>query len=92
MLQLSWHARFENGDSLILALFTSGVTVMFRLGKVCPTDVVIFFSHSGLTEEVNYAAELVRRKKVPLLAIVGSSGKQFSLCYFSLFFVHDFGK
>ena len=43
------------------------------LGKICPSDVVVFFSHSGNTEEVNYAAELVKRKEVPLLGIVGST-------------------
>ena len=42
--------------------------------------MVVFFSHSGNTEEVNYAAELVKRHKVPLLGIVGSSGKTINFC------------
>jgi len=42
------------------------------LGKIRKEDVVVFFSHSGNTEEVNYAAELVQKHKIPLLSIVGS--------------------
>ena len=36
---------------------------------------MVFFSHSGNTEEVNYAAELVQKHQVPLLSIVGSKGE-----------------
>ena len=41
----------------------------------------MFFSHSGNTEEVNYAAELVQKHQVPLLSIVGS--KDSSLAHMS---------
>ncbi len=46
-------------------------------GKIRQSDVVVFFSHSGNTEEVNYAAELVQKHKVPLLGIVGSKGRYY---------------
>jgi len=49
-------------------------TFIFLTGKIHGNDVVIFISHSGNTEEVVRALQLVQRKHVNILAILGSEG------------------
>ena len=44
------------------------------LGKIHDGDIVIFISNSGNTEEVVKALQLVKRRNIKTLALVGKEG------------------
>lgn len=44
------------------------------LGKIHKNDIIIFISHSGNTEEIVEAAHLIKRKNVPIIALLGYQG------------------
>ena len=51
------------------------------IGKLCTGDVAIVISHSGDTDEIVHAVDLIKRKNVQVLSIVGCKGKDV-LCYY----------
>ena len=46
----------------------------FSLGKVRDNDIVLLISHSGNTDEVTRAMQLLKKKNIKTLALIGSEG------------------
>ena len=63
-----------NCTSVTEMKYTCTSNFIFTSGNALPGDVVVFLSHSGNTKECLEVARHLKKRDVPVLAIVGQNG------------------